>query len=344
MTQEQQETKKSKILAKIRKVLDQAAGEQRVGNYAAAETFQAKADSLMMEYAIEEAELAFAAPAGSREKPVFRDYGYNEDGHSDLSQHLATVFDNLCRTVGVLRVDWSWRSAKLIGFAADLDYLDLLWTSIKMQMVGELNPSPVLDKTLDENVCMLKEVGRGYEDIFRMLKKAGYFGDNDYYTPQVGYRFKHAYTRYCKAVGKDRMNAQPGVYRRSFLEGYLGRLSSRLRQMKEARGEAAVGHEIVLAGKEEDLAELRWELFPEQRPHPAECECENCHFLRCHDEKCTRPRCVEYNRNKNKPVRHSAAPRDPVQDYAARQMGRAAADRADLSGGRGRIGDERGLR
>jgi len=342
--EEQAETKRAKILAKVRKVLDQAAGEQAVGNFAAAETFQAKADTLMMEYAIEEAEIAFAAPAGSRERPVFREYDYEASGFGDISEDLATVFNELCKTVGVMRVDWSWKKAKLIGFVHDLDYLDLLWTSIKLQMVNELSPHPIPGKSLEDNLIMLKETGLKWEDIFDQLKKAGFYPHTQNWERRIGVKYTGIYTRYCQATGRTRQYANPTVYRRSFLEGYLYRITGRLREMRQNRSSMARGHEIVLAGKEDDIKEMYYEMYPDQRPHPAECECDNCHFLKCNDEKCTRPRCVAYRRDRNKPIRASRAYRDPVVDAGAKAMGRAAAERTDLTGGRNKVGGQSELR
>lgn len=336
MTEPQTETRKADILRKVRGLLDTAASFQQTGNYEAAESYQAKADEMMMRYAIAEAELAFARPANEREKPVFRDYDYEAQGFGDVSQQLASTFSELCRTVGIMRVDWSWKTAKLIGYAADLDYLDLLWTSLKLQMVSELAPSPLPSKTLEENLIMLKETGLTWEEIFRRLRAAGFYPAEQVWERRIGVKYTGIYTRYCQATGRKRQYANPSVYRRSFLDGYIRRLGGRLREMRDVRDRGAVGHELVLAGREDAIKELYYELHPEARPHPADCRCDQCHFMKCKDETCTRPRCVEYRRNKNKPVRMSSF-REPVMDADAHNMGRAAADRADLSRGRGHV-------
>lgn len=156
-------------------------------------------------------------------------------------------------------------------------------------------------------------------------------------TKSVGVWFTKVYTDHCKRNGFDRTYASPTVYRRSFMDGYFYRINQRLDEMKRARGEAAVGKELVLANKEGDLKELLWELRPELRPHPEDCDCDQCH--RCADPKCNRYRC----KNARTPVKRTRVARytEPKYDAAASRAGSRAANSADLMGGRHNVGSNK---
>lgn len=153
----------------------------------------------------------------------------------------------------------------------------------------------------------------------------------------VGVWFTKEYTDHCKKNNLPRTYASPTVYRRSFVDGYMYRIKERLQEMKRARGQAAVGKELVLANREGDLKELMYELRPDLRPHPADCDCDQCH--RCADPNCQRPNC----KARRAPVKRSRVARyvEPKYDAAASRNGRSAANSADLMGGRNNVGSNK---
>jgi hypothetical protein len=289
----------------------------------------AKADSLMAAYAIEQFELDFAKPAGSRVKPEVRDFNdrFNSaDAYKvpwEIRNELSGMFYSLVRHVGCMSSGW-----KVVGYASDLDWLDWLFTSIQLHMVQTMEPTPSTDLSLDENIVLLKETGLKWEEVHRRLVKAGVMPDKPW-GRGIGTMFTKTYTRYCEENGRDRNYASPGVYRRSFVEGYVYRVKMRLQEMAQARGDQAKGHELVIANKEKDLKDFFYEVFPNLKPHPQGCDCEIHH--RCSSPGCTRPACVA----RRKPIKYRA-PRyvDPKIDHGAMRNGQRAANTADLMGGR----------
>lgn len=153
----------------------------------------------------------------------------------------------------------------------------------------------------------------------------------------VGVWFTKVYTEHCTRNNLPRTYASPSVYRRSFIDGYMYRIKERLHEMSQARGTAAVGKELVLANREGDLKELLFELRPELRPHPDDCDCDKCHH--CLDPKCERPRC----KARRAPVKLGRVARyvEPKYDAAASRNGRSAANSADLMGGRNNVGSNK---
>lgn len=331
MSTTEEDARRGRKLEQVRALLDKAASTTFD---AEADALRAKADELMVSYGIEELELRFARKANERERPVVQEIRISTDylGY-ELHIQLSQLFYSLARHVGVIVAPFSsYRTAKVIGWRRDLEYLELMYTNLQFDMVRKMDPQGDSRLTFDENVVMLKEAGLKWEEVFRRMRKAGLFPDGQEWERRIGVRFTGIYTRWCKEHGVTRHYASPTVYRRSFIEGYTTRINSRLREMAAARGLAGQGHELVLHNAEEDLKEFFYEMYPDRRPHPADCECEDCHFGKCNNKACTRPRCKRYWENYNKPVRGGRRWVEPKIDSSARQAGSSAADRADLSG------------
>lgn len=323
------EDKRTGKLRQVRALLDKAASSRELGHYQEAEAFEAGADRLMTAYTIESWELEFAKPVGEREKPEFREfeYGFLMPGYSreaaEINGALCDMFYSLARFCRV-KIGWyGTRKSKVVGFKADLDYLDLLFTTARLHLAGNLEPKLIAAFDEYENFVIMKEAGMKWERIWQLLH------------PDTPFNRSHCqkllrrYGEECKAAGKPQMKGDPRIYQRSFVDGFVDRLKVRLYGMEESRD--TMGHELVLANRDDDLLNMLWELFPNLRPHPDGCDCEVHHSVRCSDQKCKRAGCVA----KRKPVRYSKGPAPLKTDYAARLNGASAADKVQLSG-RGR--------
>lgn len=325
---EQKDDRRAKKLAQVRALLDNAASFRANGNDEAADSYERKADEMMVNYAIEEAELRFARPAAEREKPVLVIYDMMPNtGDDEIDSKLKELFYVLIRSLGIIGAGGFTNAYKLVGWQRDIDYLDLLYTQLRLHMALTMNPKADPKLSFDRNVVMLKETGMKWERIYELMREAGFFPADSVWERRIGVKFTGIYTRYCNEHGLHRHYANPTVYRRSFMAGYVRRIQERLVEMKRLRDDAKTGNALVLHGMENDLNEFYYEMFPDRRPHPKDCECDNCHYVRCWDKSCKRPIC----KNKFKPVRHrDYAYKDPVTDAAAMNAGRSAANTADL--------------
>lgn len=348
------------VMRKVRAMLDKAASTTFDGER---DSFLKKANDMMTAYTIESWELEMAKPAGTREKPELKDYEYGHTGDHEIDQTLYEIFyrlADLCRVkVGLL----SYQHAKVVGYGSDLEYLDLLFTNIRLHMA--VNMVPHADPSLSylENLAVLKEAGYKWQKVYELMVivhpdhfpqgsvPKGYETGQDlishngsHFKPTmlraIGVRFTKEYTDFCKSQNRERIYTNPDIYKRSFLQGYVQRLSSRINELKE---DAGAGTALVLRGREDDLMEKLYEMFPNLRPHEADCDCDSCHLARPHDRsKCSREVCKRYTADMRKPLRYRSVHEKAI-DRGAVGRGRAAANTADLMGSRNNIGTRKVL-
>ena len=318
------EDRRAAKLRQVRGLLDKAASARELGNHEEADAFEAGADRLMTSYTIESWELEFAKPAGEREKPEFREfeYGFIKPGYEkdavEVNDRLSGMFWDLARFCRV-KVGWyGYHKSKVVGFKADLDYLDLLFTTARLHLAGNLEPKPVPHLDEYDNFVIMKEAGMKWERIWNLLHPGQPFNRSHCQ------KLLRRYGEECKAKGKPQMKGDPRIYQRSFVEGFCDRLRYRLSEMASDRD--TTGKEMVLANRDEDLMNMLYEIFPNLRPHPPGCDCETCH--RCYNSKCNRTRCAAAR----KPIRSSRGPAPLKTDYAAKLNGAKAADSVQLSG------------
>lgn len=119
-------------LAKVRSLLDTAESLAGQGNTEAAENYRNKAISLMVTHGIDEAMVA--AAAHKREEPEQRTFQVPNPYRIDkqlLLQHTAEGLG--CKTVRLRNS----ATVHIVGFPADLDRVEMLWTSLLLQAFGE---------------------------------------------------------------------------------------------------------------------------------------------------------------------------------------------------------------
>lgn len=345
--------KRDDVMRKVQALLDRAAST----------TFEPerdeclkKADALMAAYAIEEFELAMARPASEREKPEVRTIVLPGAEDFDVQWQLRLLFSELARHCGVMvgkttsvyNEGSTGQEARCVGYRSDLDWLQMLYINVQLHMVSRIEPKPDPAKTDVENFSALRDAGMDYERIFQLMGWP-WEGESEYNartrTHKVGHgkltgvsaqllrKMRKAYQDKCKAEGRTPVKGlKADTYKSSYLEGYVNGIHNRLYEMKQARTEATTGKGLVLANRDDDLKEAFFTEFPEQRPHPKDCECDSCHFVNCYDESCERPRCVRYRKDALKPVK-ARKYKEPKVDHDAQERGRQAAKTADLSRG-----------
>lgn len=120
-------------LATIRKILALAESESELGHVEAAELHRNKAIALMVAHGIDEAMVA--AAEHKNEVPEQRVYSIDNPYRVDKQVLLQWIAQPLgCKSV---RIPKSTR-VHLVGFPSDLDRVELLWTSLLLQVFGEV--------------------------------------------------------------------------------------------------------------------------------------------------------------------------------------------------------------
>lgn len=339
-------TKRANVMRKVQGLLDKAASTTFD---AERDSLIAKADALMGAWAIEEFELESSRPTRERTKPELRTVpivGTNVP--YDVRVVLLRLFGSLASHVGVKVGSWGYHDpedrsmyvAKCVGWPADLDYLHRLFVSLQLHLVSRIEPKPVAGDDDVTNFARLRDSGMDYKRIFQLMDwewttKPGGTGHGDltgWSNTQLR-KMRKAYTALCAEQGRKPVKGlKADTYRKSFIDGYVAGIESRLREMKVAREEATAGKGLVLANRLDLLVEFFYETFPNLRPHPETCECETCHFMKCYDDSCDRPRCVEWRKSNASASRRAPKIREEKVDHDAYSRGRETAATADLDG------------
>jgi hypothetical protein len=321
------------ILARVRKLIERA--DHAGTSETEADACRAKAERLMLQHAIDEEQLDALRPAASRTVPEKTGIEVCDAANPirqnlcDLVQYIAShcrcqvVFYNLYGKYGRT-------SAVLVGYPSDLRYVELLFTSVLLHLSGQVEPTPDPLKSFDENVYILHEAGVKWQRIADVMNRAydnhRYENINDEAAqdrmavwrksvrpskdqPGVlvpwpdGARLKNAYRRHCAKIGEEpRAIVSPATYQRNFAEGYVGRIATRLYNMRKANADIGT----ALVRRTEDVTAAFNEFFPPELLGEAK---------------------------KRKETRY---------DYEAQNAGRRAGDLADLTGGRGGVESKRG--
>lgn len=289
--------KRSKILERVRAILALADDEQ-TRNPAAADSYRAQADKLMTAYAIEEWQLEQAqakAHAGQISKPEVRYYDItwwytgNPEFHSDQWYMFQNVARH-CRVVIAHRgqgKNGNYREIPLIGFVSDLDYFDMLFTHLMLQMGKQLEPKPDLDKSFGENAYTLRASGMARPRIAKLLYDLGIIpgvdvpGYLDADGEKISYerlapnkekslraRVRVAGEKWGAEQGFDpTTTVNPKVWQRSFSDGFVSGVVSKLNEMRQMqKEEPGTGESNALALR--DIYQVSLDLYKEMWPPP----------------------------------------------------------------------------
>jgi len=340
------EDKKAKILERVRGLLAKADSTEFEEE---AQSLRQKADELMLVYAIEAFELDMTKPKHEREKPEVRQFNYSHP-NKHVHEAMSRIFYELSRLCRCKMGFYGWSFSKVVGYPADLDYLDLLMTSVMVQFANKLDPKPSPSLSYEDNLYLLKTAGFKWQKCYELMLPyyperfaAGLtdlapdqvannnwarqdniiLGDKVYLRKMprnIGVRFTGEYKKHCENNNLDRVMSNPETYQRNFADGFMWTLVNRIYDMRQAQKSASTGSELVLANRDGDLEEKLYEEFPEKRPCPPGCTC-----------------------SKHKPVRYAREVERKV-DYAAKNAGSTAARNVDLSGGRGHLKAQREIK
>jgi hypothetical protein len=254
----------------------------------------------MAAYAIEQWQVE-AAQKGSTERPKPEVRYFNFEwwyAHSQGSK-LWWMFNDVarhCRCKVALRghgSDGNYRRMPVIGLSSDLDWFDMLFTSLMLQMSKRLTPE--LDEQAEpgKNVYTMRMAGMGWKEITRRMWDAGQVkllrgrlggtmiwnyatGEaeaitldtpfdklpEEYWTG-VKNNLANLNRAYVKANGLPRNYVAPAVYQRSYAEGFVDEIDRRLRAMRQDEGSGDTGSTaIVLRDIYQNAVTLYEEMWP----------------------------------------------------------------------------------
>lgn len=349
------EDRQAKILEKVRLLLAHADGTP---NETEAQTFREKAEALMTSYAIEMWQLAAADERDARGgKPEKREFDFAFGRSTPFRSILVDLFNDVarhCRCVPVIRKVETYgpgSTIPVIGLPSDLDYADLLFTTLLLQLMLQTDPQPSAELELGENVAMLREAGLDWQMIARRMLNAGLLDETRFGRPeedeQHRYRQRHrrhqpnwyartgsklgsAYRAYCQKTGRPVSYVDQRRYRENFAEGFVHSVGHRLWALGNRAKKAEGGETMALVLR--DIYEANqlavFEFFPDLAPHARDCPCADCE----------RRRLAAANRKPSKAVAPWKRERDRT-DYAAYGTGSKAGERADIVSSAPKLGN-----
>jgi len=299
---------------------------------AEAALYQDKAEAMMAQYRIDLAEAEEAGVVGGM-APKWSD-AYLGDASSEWSSYYYTFASMAARHTGVrIRVRSVWNAerkvreytALVLGFEHDVAYFNMLFTSILQGFSARLEPRYDPAQSEARNALRLRQGGmeRG-----RIAVALGLVPQGATVNQQKAANRK--VTNLIKAEAEEQ--GQPELaeevlgrsfnaktYRRSYAQGFLDTLGTRLYTMSVANRQAG----LVLKSTKERVDEAWYEKFPEERPEPAKPE----DFAPC--KKCQAAKsgsCRDHSFRKAK---------EQSVNWSAVSKGRSAARTMDLGASRG---------
>lgn len=245
---------RAKKMRQIQALLDRASNTPFE---AEADSARAKADQLMTEFIIEQWELDQLKPRNQREEVENRFIDVCSNDHTALASfmRLVSAVGTHCRcrmlhySYGVKGTTYRVR---LWGFPSDLDYAEMLWTGLLLQLTKEMSPKYDSDQSYEQNLVRLKESGMKWEDAHRILQP------NTPWERRHGVKYTGIYTKFCKEHNRERIYTSPTVFVRSFCDGFAMRVDERLWELREKRKEYAPGPgtDIVLRDRAKEVDDI----------------------------------------------------------------------------------------
>lgn len=291
-------TENSKMLERVRALLAKAEGTNFPEE---ADAFRAKADQLMTQYAIDAWMVDHAQDVmNKRPQPERRDFDRSWRSlkfRTDMF-HMFSALAQHCRCVIGYR-GASFEKLPVYGLPSDLDYLDMLYTSLALEVAKNMSPPVREDGDPGHEVFKQRQAGIGWEEITRKMFEAGLAkitaGDRKkvaaYHRLEtmeeevcwsdlqrsgvwtdVKNRLANLNRRYIKEHGlqDDRNYVKPEVYQRSFMAGFSDEIARRIydmsRRSREAYDTAHEAGSMDLAVR--DIRSQALSLYEEQFPAP----------------------------------------------------------------------------
>ena len=258
-----------KILRKVKGLLDKANSTK---NEHEQEAFFKKAEELMRKHTIEMFMLEALDDSKGRE-PELRNIKFPLVQYDhDFNDNLYALFSTIAIHIGVRVAPATAQKDRMqrlcVGWTQDLDFLEILFTSLYVDIVA--NMSPTWDEDLDEgaNLHAFKSAGFTWKDIWQKRLAALELEYYDHpWERKHGVRWTNVYKKWAEANGIDRQaSSSLRWYRRDFGSGYVNKISERFREIRKTREGETEEVGLVLVDRKNVLDEFFEEQFPPPPP------------------------------------------------------------------------------
>jgi hypothetical protein len=174
----------------------------------------------------------------------------------------------------------------IIGTDPDLDYFDMLFTSLMMQMVRDLDPNYNIHDSLEHNLYRMRSAGKGWPQIASELYKQGIIDIPPTHVAKFHYvdrpdwkllnkstqqlmrsTLAKRYRDYTHGNNLEQNYTNPEVYQRSYAAGFTSAVTARLYAMARPATSSTTDdgnkYALVVRSTEQQIKELMMELWPD---------------------------------------------------------------------------------
>lgn len=287
------EVQEEKIMDRIQKLIDKA---MRTEFEPEQQALLQKADALMVQYSIDQIKLSMRqATDGSvrGQAPTYKvclvqQGAIDNDAGNEVYYAIHSMFNNLiphfhCRAAYKMpEAEGGGRAPEghkvIIGYPSDIEFLEMLFLQLKMHMLANLSPKLDISRPWVENLANFKNVGMKWKDIhYEIRTHPDYPWRNQPWERKIGVSFTARYRQFMENLGQERvMTSSPETWRTDFVAGYVVRIASRLKEMRQQTVNEGDNLPALFKDKAAEVAEQFYILFPEERPHPEDCKCDAC--------------------------------------------------------------------
>lgn len=267
-----------KMMTRVQALLNKA---ESTDSEQEAKSYREAAARIMAKYQIDEAMLAHAKMAqGIDDKPDTRRITF-ADAHSPLVNELFSLACSTAEHTGCLFLGFFSGEGFLVGYEKDMDYAEMMYATLRLQLLERVDPKANPNKGYDENVYVLHEAGIKWQSIAYMMEHARYnapvgsLAESWPITPwevdgqgkgkKDGGRLIRAAKRHCREKGIEYVAiADPKKFRSSYARGFVGEINMRLYDLekvgKEVRDTAGNGAELALFGRKDRVRQAMEDL------------------------------------------------------------------------------------
>ncbi len=282
-----------KILERVRNLLARA--EHPNTPAPEAELCFAQADKLMFKHAIDEALLRSHQTEKERKTPEKRTVSLASESIGEFWPELRTVlgeiaYANRCRAIAS---HYAGGEITLVGFAEDVAWTEMLFTSIYFAFVRQINPKWNPDASYEENVYNFKVAGYKWAEIDKVGRQngapdmrvteeyeeyswtSGGYVTRTRFTGRISGKVIGAYKRHAKAIGDTNIVSTQSFssYRRQFTTAFCNEINRRLRRLADEQAKDAdstPGAALALTDYRRVVDEHFYDMFPNFRPRTEE--------------------------------------------------------------------------
>lgn len=228
------------------------------------DAFRAKADELMLRYAIEHSEIIRREGRSLKDEVVKRTLDVGDEDVW-ITEHLGKLLRYIARHArcedighpayrspyGSTEPPYIYRMS-VVGMEADVDYVEMLFTSLRLQIANTLEPVYDHAKSIEDNVYVMRNAGLKWGRIEEQCGLAP-FGPA-----------QRAYEQACEERGEvPRKRVNGKMVQRNFVKGFVDEIWARFRDMKREQKEEDDGNRAALVPLTNAVNERFKEMFPD---------------------------------------------------------------------------------